>query len=106
MITVNLTLLATIYALAGAICLFWPRQLQAFVLKQGANARESYTALLNFVGSHWYIRSLRVIGVVSAIAAILLFDTASRVHVTITVPQRYIQAVPQRHIQVSSVHRI
>ena len=30
MITVNLTLLATIYALAGAICLFWPRQLQAF----------------------------------------------------------------------------
>lgn len=107
MTPVTLIVLATVYTIAGAVCLIWPRRLQSLVLKQGANARASYAILLNFVRSHWYIRTLRVIGVVSAVAAILLVDTASRVRVTITFPQSYIQTVPQRYIQVSTIiHRI
>jgi hypothetical protein len=107
MTPLTLIILAALYTIAGAVCLIWPRRLQSLVLKQGANARASYTFLLNFVRSNWYVRTLRVIGVVSAVAAILLLDTASRVRVTITFPQSYIQTVPQRYIQVSTIlHRI
>jgi hypothetical protein len=102
----TLIVLAAFYLVAGSIFLIWPRRMQALALRQGVNASESYATLLKFIRSHRYIWTLRFIGVISALAALLLIDTAARVRVTITVPHSYIQTVPQRYIQVNTLHSI
>jgi len=94
----NQILLASLYTLAGAVFLVWPRRVQAFVLSQSQNVSEGYQGLLNFVGSRRYVWILRLVGVLSAIAAILLVDSAMHPRVTIGAPQRYIQVDTIRRI--------
>lgn len=87
----NLILLVTLYTLAGVVCLVWPRRVQALVLRRSSDVGLRYARLLDFVRSHRYIWTLRLVGVLSAIAAILLIDSAARAHVTTPPPQRYIR---------------
>ena len=98
MTPLNQILLASFYTLAGAVCLIWPRRVQSFVLSRSTDVREGYEGLLNFVRSRRYVWILRIVGVLSAIAAILLVDSAIHPRVTIGVPQRYIQVDTIRRI--------
>jgi len=91
-------LLASFYTLAGAVCLLWPRRVQAMVLSQSPSVGGKYGRVLRFVRSHRYIWALRIVGILSAIAAIVLLQTVSRTSVTNNVPQRY--------IQVDTIHSI
>lgn len=100
MTPLNQILLASFYTLAGAVFLLWPRQVQALVLSQSTNVREGYEGLLNFVRSRRYIWMLRVVGVLSATAAILLVASAVRPNPRVTI------YIPQRYIQVDTIHRI
>ena len=102
----TLITLATFYSLAGALFLFWPKRLQSLALKQGLNASDNYATMLRFIRSPRYVWTLRFVGVISALAAFLLIDTAAHVRVTITVPRSYIQTAPQRAIQVSPLHSV
>ncbi len=101
MTPLNQILLASFYTLAGALFLIWPRSVQAFVVSRSTNVRASYAGLLNVVSSRRYVWTLRVGGVLSAIAAILLVESAMhplRSRVTIQAPQRYIQVDTIRRI--------
>lgn len=101
MTPLNQILLASFYTLAGALFLLWPRRVQAFILSRSTNVREGYEGLLNFVSSRRYVWILRVVGVLSAIAAILLVESAMhplQSRVTIEAPQRYIQVDTIRRI--------
>lgn len=98
MTPLNQIFLASFYTLAGAVFLLWPRQVQAFILRQSENVSEGYEGLLNFVRSRRYVWILRLVGVLSAIAAILLVDSAFHPRVTIGTPQRYIQVDMIRRI--------
>jgi len=91
-------LLASFYTLAGAVCLVWPRHVQAMVLRQSPSENVKYGRVIRFVRSQRYIWALRIVGILSAIAAIVLLQTASRTSVTNNVQQRY--------IQVDTIHSI
>ena len=57
----------------GLSALFWPDRIQAYALKHSTSPVQRFNLFLPWMKSRQYIWSLRVIGLMSTAAAVLLF---------------------------------
>jgi hypothetical protein len=66
-----LSTLALIYAIVALVCLIWPEHLQQIAIQRSGN-QGKYRAVLNLIRSPHYLLFLRLIGALSASAAVAL----------------------------------
>ncbi len=66
-----LSTLTLIYAIVALVCLLWPEQLQQIAI-QWSGTESKYKMMLNVIRSPRYLLFLRLIGALSASAAVAL----------------------------------
>ena len=66
-----LSTLMLIYAIVAVVCLIWPEQLQQIAI-QHSGTQGKYPAVLNLIRTPHYLFILRLIGALSASAAVAL----------------------------------
>jgi hypothetical protein len=66
-----LSTLTLIYAIVALVCLLWPEHLQQIAI-QRSGAEGKYRAVLNVIRSPRYLLFLRLVGALSASAAVAL----------------------------------
>ena len=65
-----LALIATGYALIGALCLVWPERLQNYAIRKSNDAPSRYQSLRRLVRSTRYVAFLQIVGAISSSAAV------------------------------------